>query len=1550
MSFLDIAEKHGTNFRESNMVIKQGKKNLPNTLPCNSLMFAADSKMNSRFHLVDLNVSLEAPRKLPSAILWEKCAICQKEIKGEEPVNPLKSTRLSTDDAYTSLARNLEGFARLGRLPEDVQLHLLKGNLTLEESLRKNRAVYHKSCALTFNKTKLDRLMATKRSCDQENIPPPSPVKTRKSLSLSPYEKDTCLFCSLGSSRVWPLSTLQEEGANAIYKCSVELRDSKMLTMCEGGIKNKMYHKKCYTNYLNRTRSQKLKSSESSTQSQAHGVVLARLISHMHEVREEATQPPAFKMSQLARIYSAEMEAMGETCDVHSTRLRERLLQECPELESTGKSGQDIFIAFRRDIDWSIRDSCRRDYDDEGYYLSRTAEIVRKDLFSESQTVGRSTPMSLKSLCRMILLGPALRSEEPEGEDFDQVVTSMADLLTYHAVKKVQGKTRRHNSQQETPTPVYVATKLYGETRKKDIIDIHHRIGLCISYDRLQTLLNQAAQKTSLRYLRQGVVSPMPVGSSRFVTGAVDNFDHNPSSTTAKSAFHGTAISIMQHPSNERPGELQFTAIANPDAMPEALSKRATKFDLPAEYAIVPVSFLDQKRARCPALPPCASTMSVEPLDMERGWLEQCRVDSCTPWAEYHSESDSRRPMGKDLLTNVSVLPLFHEKAQSMSMMEHAMRVLDKATEHLNPGQIRVITADQPLFALCKCVQWLVSDLSEEHFFVMFGAMHIELAALRVLGQWLNESGWVDALLESGVATEGRAKSMINVSHLTRTRYAHEVTAAALYRLQIAAFEAGVGDCDDPMTFNQWRQKRREESVQFRYWDITMEIELTVLLIVRSLRCADFDLYVAALRKLVPWFFALNHTHYSRWLPVHIRDLENVHLTHPTLYHEFKQGKFVGRLSERIFSGLALDQCHEQQNARLKGDGGMIGLTENPAALRKWMLATPELVRMNTEFEENLDRTQTADHKHHRSTKAAREAFLKHVSSMESAMKEKGNPFLDDGKVLYNIYTESVCHSDVATFVTKVESLGEEQYTKFRTERLESNAVDLQDTIKENKLRLFSTTQKQVPKVKEQIKSLKDDCNLWSRLYVATSSNRPSELDEFFSHENQPYPPSLSLHGSLRSTDKSDLCKCLLDLTKVDTAPTCPPVDAKILDGAAIVHSMLKPGTSEYFRDYVNNVFITFLNNESKNVKRVDIVWDRYFKDSLKGLTREKRGDSDNNKLHKVTLATKMPSVWEKFLRQSDNKTGLFRMLSESLKNVHIEGVSLYSTLEESVVASPPRTDLQGLAPCNHEEADTRLFVHVADAAKQGFGRVLIRTSDTDVVVIAVSSVHRLPLVRELWIHLKAGKKNSFLPVHEMASSLGPAKSLALIGLHAFTGNDNVSSFYSIGKAKALSAFERLEESVEAFIALCHGNVQEARNALINFVIALYSRSKMYPSLVACRRELFSTFDRPIESIPPTEDSLMLHMKRAAFMAMTWFQSLQPWQELPSPSDFGWKRSADGTWEVVWRLLDVAAKSCVALVRCKCKTVCRGNCSCKKDPRGLQCTELCRCPCDKSPK
>ena len=74
-------------------------------------------------------------------------------------------------------------------------------------------------------------------------------------------------------------------------------------------------------------------------------------------------------------------------------------------------------------------------------------------------------------------------------------------------------------------------------------------LGLSVSYDRVLNLSTEMGNKVCDLYQSQQLVCPPQLRSNVFTTAAVDNIDHNPSSTTAKDSFHGTAISLHQHPS-----------------------------------------------------------------------------------------------------------------------------------------------------------------------------------------------------------------------------------------------------------------------------------------------------------------------------------------------------------------------------------------------------------------------------------------------------------------------------------------------------------------------------------------------------------------------------------------------------------------------------------------------------------------------------------------------------------------------------------------------------------------------------------------------------------------------------------------------------------------------------------------------------------------------------------------------------------------------------------------------------------------------------------------
>ncbi len=84
----------------------------------------------------------------------------------------------------------------------------------------------------------------------------------------------------------------------------------------------------------------------------------------------------------------------------------------------------------------------------------------------------------------------------------------------------------------------------------------------------------------------------------------------------------------------------------------------------------------------------------------------------------------------------------------------------------------------------------------------------------------------------------------------------------------------------------------------------------------------------------------------------------------------------------------------------------------------------------------------------------------------------------------------------------------------------------------------------------------------------------------------------------------------------------------------------------------------------------------------------------------------------------------LARAMAEDRHAQKLQGKQLYVTNEESCYhfSATEHTSVSENVPCltgHHEEADTRIFFYAQHAAQEGHSSILIRSSDTDVEVLA---------------------------------------------------------------------------------------------------------------------------------------------------------------------------------------------------------------------------------------
>ena len=164
---------------------------------------------------------------------------------------------------------------------------------------------------------------------------------------------------------------------------------------------------------------------------------------------------------------------------------------------------------------------------------------------------------------------------------------------------------------------------------------------------------------------------------------------------------------------------------------------------------------------------------------------------------------------------------------------------------------------------------------------------------------------------------------------------------------------------------------------------------------VRSLREANFEMFISCMKVIIPWMFALDHVHYARWLPVYLRDLENLKHSAPSLYKHFVDGHFTVKKTSHNFSNIATDQTHVQTNKLVKINGGAVGILDSPRVLLKWSIAGPEITSMLEALSDDIDfmdlltenETENESHLHHEDTKAFEDRFRKDVSLLYISIK-----------------------------------------------------------------------------------------------------------------------------------------------------------------------------------------------------------------------------------------------------------------------------------------------------------------------------------------------------------------------------------------------------------------------------------------------------------------------------------------------------------------------------------------------------------------------------------
>ena len=358
----------------------------------------------------------------------------------------------------------------------------------------------------------------------------------------------------------------------------------------------------------------------------------------------------------------------------------------------------------------------------------------------------------------------------------------------------------------------------------------------------------------------------------------------------------------------------------------------------------------------------------------------------------------------------------------------------------------------------------------------------------------------------------------------------------------------------------------------------------------------------------------------------------------------------------------------------------------------------------------------------------------KQVIEIMDTIREMMDPFQNDPKQIsiVNLSSGVVAPDNIEKDLVTALDKGNGAFKAFVSDNLFVDEPNIFTPIKKMNLKTFASIKKDATRrtSKGQLVSLKADRNTFARLFMV-GQNRSIDVQQILSHCLGPYPLSLAtVHKDICKSTKSKLLQILETEVPNCLADHVPDGGCILLDAMAVLQSTtVIPNTYGELSDAILSRIVA--TAKKLKASRVDFVTDRYPALSIKNAEREKRASlqgTSSIRIYGRNQAVFKP--WKKFLSSGQNKENLVEFLLDSWSKTErqtLSGLQLYVTCGNScskLVAEGDGVTQSYVVElsCDHEEADTRIMLHAAHAARSGYQTVVIKSPDTDVFILALFS------------------------------------------------------------------------------------------------------------------------------------------------------------------------------------------------------------------------------------
>ena len=216
-------------------------------------------------------------------------------------------------------------------------------------------------------------------------------------------------------------------------------------------------------------------------------------------------------------------------------------------------------------------------------------------------------------------------------------------------------------------------------------------------------------------------------------------------------------------------------------------------------------------------------------------------------------------------------------------------------------------------------------------------------------------------------------------------------------------------------------------------------------------RESNWPMHLETFCELLQYDHAFDHYKYFVWRTIYPIDMDDLSTRHPQLHENYMLGYHtVSRLDKELkFNCVSTDMALEQSmNRDSKTKNGIIGVTQDNAAVEKWLTA----------------HLRAACHSNFRDvcgvlvTDQEKELTAKTIVNSEKAVKaistlkeQCANPFYfsaTDRTPLENIFTGSVMPEENRNDILNAKSIGKKAAVDFLNERIVERSIRFADPIK----------------------------------------------------------------------------------------------------------------------------------------------------------------------------------------------------------------------------------------------------------------------------------------------------------------------------------------------------------------------------------------------------------------------------------------------------------------------------------------------------------------------